>query len=380
MTDSKTDKTAPGAGESLAPAALQSTTASHHTAILVLDLALVLLSFWVLRGFFGALGWAIVLATATWPLYERFLIVFSKRQRRILAPLFFTVLIALIFLVPLGVAVIETWREMNGVVHWIGEAQKTGVKVPDAVSRLPFLSAQITDWWNTNLAEPGSITDLVGRADTGTFARITQQIGIVIARRLTLFVFTVLSLFFLFRDGVALGNRFRLLCDRLLGRPGQHLANLLVSAVRSTADGLVLVGLGEGAFLAIAYVAAGVPHPGLLGAFTGLLAIIPFGAPIVFSLAALLLAINGDVPGAIAVEAFGFVVVGIADHLIRPALIGGAAKLPFLWVLLGIFGGLETFGLLGLFLGPAIMAALVSLWREWTDPKQGRFYRPEPNN
>ena len=68
-----------------------------------------------------------------------------------------------------------------------------------------------------------------------------------------------------------------------------------------------------------------------------------------------------------------YATVAIADHAIRPILIGGAAKLPFLWVLLGIFGGLETFGLVGLFLGPAIMAALVSLWREWTDPVPRRL-------
>src|SRR5207244_12403072 len=52
---------------------------------------------------------------------------------------------------------------------------------------------------------------------------------------------------------------------------------------------------------------------------------------------------------------------------IRPVIIGGAARLPFLWVLLGILGGLETFGIVGLFLGPAVMAALISLWRDWTD-------------
>ena len=68
------------------------------------------------------------------------------------------------------------------------------------------------------------------------------------------------------------------------------------------------------------------------------------------------------------------IVIGIADHVIRPALIGGAAKLPFLFVLLGIFGGLETFGLVGLFLGPAIMAAVVSLWREWTDAVPRRLH------
>jgi predicted PurR-regulated permease PerM len=135
----------------------------------------------------------------------------------------------------------------------------------------------------------------------------------------------------------------------------------------------VLVGLGEGAALGIAYALLGTPHPALLGAFTGLLAMIPFGAPVVFTLAAALLLIGGSITKAAILMAFGFIVIGIADHAIRPVLIGGAAKLPFLWVLLGIFGGLETFGLVGLFLGPAIMAALISLWREWSDPVPRRL-------
>jgi predicted PurR-regulated permease PerM len=61
-------------------------------------------------------------------------------------------------------------------------------------------------------------------------------------------------------------------------------------------------------------------------------------------------------------------VIFVADHFIRPVLIGGAARLPFLLVLLGLLGGLETFGFLGLFLGPAVMAALIALWRDWTEP------------
>ena len=76
----------------------------------------------------------------------------------------------------------------------------------------------------------------------------------------------------------------------------------------------------------------------------------------------------GSTGAAIGVVAFGLVVVFIADHFVRPFLIGGAARLPFLWVLLGILGGIETFGLLGLFLGPVVMAALISLWRDWTEP------------
>ena len=75
---------------------------------------------------------------------------------------------------------------------------------------------------------------------------------------------------------------------------------------------------------------------------------------------------TGSAVAAIALFAVGMVVIFVADHAIRPALIGGATRLPFLWVLLGILGGVESFGLLGLFVGPAIMAALILLWRDWT--------------
>jgi predicted PurR-regulated permease PerM len=70
------------------------------------------------------------------------------------------------------------------------------------------------------------------------------------------------------------------------------------------------------------------------------------------------------------------VLLFIADHFVRPVLIGGATRLPFLLVLFGILGGLETMGILGLFLGPAMMAAMVALWREWTD--EAATIEPQP--
>jgi len=346
---------------------------SQRIAGSVVDIALVLLGIWVLRGFLSALAWALVLTLASWPLYERFQLLFSVERRRNVAPALFTLIIALVFIIPFGVAVVEIWREVRSVLHWVTDAERDGLPVPAMAVRLPFFGQQITDWWHANLSEPGAITDLLGRTDTGQYARLTQEVGIIIARRLTFFLFTILTLFFLFRDGVALAKRFRTFAHRLLGEPGEYLATLTMTAVRSTADGLVLVGLGEGAILGIAYYVFGAPHPALLAAFTGLLAMIPFGAPIIFTLASALLFFDGSIGAAAGVSIVGWVVIGIADHAIRPILIGGAAKLPFLWVLLGIFGGLETFGLVGLFLGPAIMAALVSLWREWTDPVPRRL-------
>ena len=60
----------------------------------------------------------------------------------------------------------------------------------------------------------------------------------------------------------------------------------------------------------------------------------------------------------------------IGDNLIQPGLIAGSVRLPFLWTLIGIFGGIHTFGLLGLFLGPVIMAGLMTIWRDWIDRPQ----------
>jgi predicted PurR-regulated permease PerM len=139
----------------------------------------------------------------------------------------------------------------------------------------------------------------------------------------------------------------------------------MMASVHGTVNGLVLVGLAEGFLLGIVYVFAGVPHPTLFGLFTAIAAMVPFGAPVVFGIAALILLTQASVVAAVSVAAFGFAVSFVADHFFRPTLIGKTTRLPFLWVLLGILGGVETWGLVGLFIGPAIMAALMLLWREW---------------
>jgi predicted PurR-regulated permease PerM len=109
-------------------------------------------------------------------------------------------------------------------------------------------------------------------------------------------------------------------------------------------------------------------HPLPLGFATGVLATVPFGAPLVYVIACVVLVMQSRTTAAVLLFLFASAVVFLADHFVRPALIGRSTRLPFLWVLLGIFGGLETFGLLGLFLGPAIVAVVLALWREGAKP------------
>ena len=346
---------------------LDSPADGRRFARIALAVALALLGFWISASFLAALVWALILAIAIDPLYLR-LRNARPGSGRVLLPLAVVLVFALAVLVPLAFGISQAAREAQDLAGWIAAAQANGVPVPAWIARLPYGSAQATTWWQAHLATPGGAGDqlqLLGRSAWLTHSRL---IGSSLVHRAVIFAFTLLTLFFLLRDRDAIVAQLRLAGDRLFGPAGERIGVQAIRSVRGTIDGLVLVGIGEGAVMAVVYMLLGVPHPLLLGAVTAVAAMIPFGAVILFAIAAALLLVQGSVGGAIAVMVIGLGVVGIADHFLRPALIGGATRLPFIWVLIGILGGVETFGLLGLFIGPAVMAILVMMWREFLEP------------
>jgi predicted PurR-regulated permease PerM len=353
----------------------------QRVARFILAAALGFLGLWILRPFIAALAWAVVIAIASWPLFERLDRTFAAAGRAVLAPLAMTLVIGLIFILPFAFVARELVRDLAVIIAHLAALRHSGVPAPDWLPQLPGLGRAIAQWWQENLASPQAMQDLLGRAYGRIPTATVRQFGGEIIHRLALFGFTLLTLFFLFRDGAALGRQLLGLSDRVLGPHGKRVGREVIATVHATLNGLVLVGLAEGVVLGGAYWLAGLPHPVSVGALTGVVAAIPFAAPVVFSAAALYLFAAGTPLAAGAVLAFGFVVVFVADHAVRPFVIGGAARLPFLWVLLGVLGGLESFGFLGLFLGPMTMAALISLWRDWTgvgQPQAAGAPRPEP--
>jgi predicted PurR-regulated permease PerM len=185
-------------------------------------------------------------------------------------------------------------------------------------------------------------------------------------------------LFMLLRDGETIAARLLGLADRWLGAPGERLAERMVVAVRGVVNGTVVVAVGEGVIIGIGYLVAGVPHAVLFAILTAAFAMLPLGAWFAFTAAALVLLLEGGSGIATAlVFGWGALVMVIGDNFVQPRLIGGAARLPFLWALIGIVGGLETFGLVGLFLGPVIMAALLTIWREWVPASTPEAVSPD---
>ena len=346
------------------PSETAGTAWSQRTARIVLGIGLLLLGLFILEGFLRALAWAAVLAVATWPLYLRVQRRIPPGRHNILLPLLFTVVTTLVVLVPLVTLGVQASHEVSTIARWLSQARQNGVPMPDALQTLPFGQAQVSGWWSKNLAQPDGARAVLGRMDTEVMS-FGRNYGSRAVHTVINFFFTMTTLFFLYKDGPDLSRKLLDLSRRLFGPHGERMSRQIVASIHGTVDGLVLVGLGVGAVMFIAYEIAGVPHPALLGLVTAAAAMVPSGAWILLVVAALMLVAAGKTVAAIALGGFGVVVIFGADHFIRPVLIGGATKLPFLWVLLGIVGGVETFGLLGLFLGPATMAALILLWREW---------------
>ena len=337
-------------------------------ARIALATALIAVGLWVLFDFLPALAWAGVLAIALWPLYRQMLRLLPDRSDRIVGPLLGTLLIGIIFIAPLVLLGMGLARESHFVTEFVNNARHHGIAVPQWIGQIPMAGPIIANWWSANLSDPAMAEDLIGRVTLQTLTQSARDVGVEVVHRLALFLFTLLTLFFLFRDGEMLTGRLRQLSDRIIGQRGERIARQMIAAVHGTVNGLVLVGLAEGILLGLAYFAVGLPYPATFGAVTGVAAVIPFAAPAVYVIAGFYLFAVGNTLGAIIIIVFGSVLLFVADHFVRPVLIGGAARLPFLRVLLGILGGLQTMGFLGLFLGPAAMAALVALWREWTEP------------
>jgi predicted PurR-regulated permease PerM len=328
-----------------------------------------LFGLWIAFAFLPALAWAVVIAVAIDPLQQRLLARFSASHARTTMAALSTIGVALLILVPLLLCIAEAARETNEVARLIAQAQSSGIPVPLWVGKLPIGASRVAIWWQDNLSTPEGATQQLRHLQGTEWIEQTRLIGTNVLHRAVIFAFTLLTLFFLLRDRDAILAQCRKAGDRLLGSAGERIGLQAVLSIRGTIDGLVLVGIGEGAVMALVYLVLGVQHPFLFGAVTAVAAMIPFGAAAVFALAALLLLAQGALAAAFAVIVIGLIVVAIADHFIRPILIGGATRLPFLWVLIGILGGVETLGLLGLFVGPATMAVLIMLWRDFVGDK-----------
>lgn len=309
---------------------------------------------------------ALVIAFASWPLYRGLLdrIGGNTTLGATLALLF----ILTFLIVPIGIAISYAIEEIRQWITWAVEANTTGTPPPAWIAALPRVGDWLALKWAEHVGQPGAIGEviqIVSGANIGNIYRAVVAAGDGLFHLLLTLLFMLIALFFVYRDGQSFARQLDLLGERILPNRWERISRVVPATISSTVTGMTLIAIGEGIILGIAYWLAGVPSPVTLGVITGIMALIPGGAPLSFTLVSIYLVASGATIEGVALFIWGSVELFIVDKTVRPRLVGGPIKLPFLPTFFGLVGGVKTMGFLGLFIGPVLMALLVSIWREW---------------
>jgi predicted PurR-regulated permease PerM len=329
------------------------------TFLLVVAAGLALLALAVLRPFAAAIAWAIVLAVGLrgpWRWIERRL-----ASRRGLAAGVAALLAALMVLLPAVALGTVLFEEASQAARWIA-AELRGQRVTslgDVVAH-PIVAGTL-DWlqrW-TGVA-PATVQSRVGEAAASLSALVAQKSGgfvLGFLDALLTFATTIFLLFFFLRDG---DTMIAGLADLLPIEPGQRerIVRDLGAMLQAIFRGSLLCALVQGASGGIGWVLAGLPSPVLAGALMAVLSLLPFGGTaLVWGPGVLWCWASGRPGAALFLLLWGTIVTAfVADNLLRPVLLRGAGELNTLVVFLGVFGGLSAFGLLGIFIGPIVLA------------------------
>jgi len=336
--------------------------------VLVASIAgLLVLGYQVLSLFIVPATWAVILVYLSWPVHRWLSRVLGRRAT--LSALIMTVLLTTVFALPMLWVAVMLGHELPIAYHAVLDFLARGPDaIPQSIARIPWLGGELQKLmaqWTDDRAALGA------RALDWAKPLVDQSVTALggIGRMTFKFVFALLTAFFIYRDGEALLSQSQRALHNLFGPRVDGYLKAVADTTRAVLYGLVLTALIQGSLAGLSYWAADVKAPALLGVVPTILALIPFGTPLVWGAVGLGLLAAGHMAAGIGVLAWGALVVSQIDNLFRPLVISSATRIPYLLVLIGVLGGISAFGLVGLFLGPIVIAVLLAVWREWLHEK-----------
>ena len=318
---------------------------------------------WVLRPFIGPAIWAAMVVVATWPVMRR--LQGWLWGRRALATAVMTLVLLLLFVVPLAVAIGTIVGNADRIVGW-GQAVAVFrmAEPPPWLTGLPLVGGALADLWRQLVAAgiDGLFERLAPYAGNFTrwFVSEVGSVGFVIVQ----FLLTVVLAAVMYAQGEAWADMALRVGRRLGAQRGQHVVELAGMAIRGVALGVGVTALVQSLLGGLALAIAGVPFAGLLTAVMLMLCLAQLGPLPVLLAATGWLFWQGETGWAIALLVAS-TVVGTIDNVIRPMLIRLGADLPMLLILAGVIGGLFAFGLVGIFVGPVVLAVAWTLMSAW---------------
>lgn len=338
-----------------------------RTTFGVLVIGLLLgVSLWILRPFLGPAIWATMIVVATWPLMLR-----AQRRlwgRRWLAVTLMTLALLLLFVVPLTLAIATLVGNADLMIEWVRQAAawRLPSAAPAWAAQLPVVGGLVERSWGQATAL--GLTDLLPRISpyagsvTSWFVDEVGSMGTLLLQ----FLLTVLIAAVMYGSGEDAADHLRRFARRLGGERGAGAVALAGGAIRGVALGVGVTAFVQALLGGLGLALAGVPLAGLLTALMFMLCIAQLGPLAVLLGAAGWAFFHGDTGWGIFLVVWGAVVATL-ENVLRPVLIKRGADLPLLLIFSGVIGGLFAFGLVGIFVGPVVLAVAYTLLVAWMD-------------
>jgi predicted PurR-regulated permease PerM len=327
-----------------------------------LILGILLLTFTVLQPFIVPLIWGAILSYVSWPMHLRILKFCGGRSS--VASLITTILVTIIIVVPLVWLIMLLRTEAVVAYSEVQAFLATKPVLPQAIRDLPWVGASAQDLLNQLAADPKALREQFVMMMETSSLEVSRLIGGV-GRNVAKLFFAVFSMYFLLRDGPRLMREARAVLGGILGPRVHDYLDAAAYTTQAVVYALMLGALAQGIAAGIGYWLFGVQAPVLLGAVTVIIALVPFGAPMVWGSLAAWALVRGELFNGIGLILWGLILVSWVDNIVRPLVISNATRMPFLLVVFGVLGGVLAFGLVGLFIGPVLLAVSLAIWREW---------------
>jgi predicted PurR-regulated permease PerM len=318
--------------------------------------------FWILFPYSGAVFWGLVLAIMFEPLYSWLL---EKTKHKPTSAALITLLsIVIMVIIPVGLIAASLAQQAAGVYSMIGSGHiDFGMYFRQIMGALPQWVISLLERFDiTSLATLQAKLQAAASQISQTAAKQVVNIGLNTFDFLVGMTVMLYLLFFLLRDGKGLAARIRQAVP-LSRKYKVRLFNNFTTVIRATVKGNVLVAIAQGALGGLAFWALGVQAPLLWAVVMAFLSLLPaVGAAIVWAPVAIYFLVTGSIWQGVALIAFGVLVIGLVDNVLRPILVGKDTKMPDYVVLISTLGGMELFGLSGFVIGPVIAALFIAMW------------------
>lgn len=323
-------------------------------------------SLWmVIRPFWIPLLWAVVLSTTTWPAYR--LLRHRVPKPSYLAPFIASLVLGTILVLVLVSLPVRLTSEVKALASQLRATDPQAIAA--TFTSLPLVGDLIAAGVLTVLSDPGSLASLLEEHQMALLSFATSAARGLLSTTLTI-IASLVGCFILYRHGEVLVAQLRTILGRI---GGEHIAKLIDTVhltVRGAAYSVIATAIAQGALAGIGYYLAGAPAPLLLGVLTLMLSFVPFGPPFIYVPVTAYVLFATDLPWyhGVGLAVWGTFVVSTVDNVLRPLFISQTTKLSTILVFIGVLGGAASWGLLGVFIGPALIAIARLFWLELARP------------